>query len=129
MNVPFPGGWGYRFGALGGWLLFLVCIVVTLIARRAGWPQALVIVLALAPAAIASLQFYAAYRLVAGQDEFVRGLFAKRMFVAAALTIIIAVTWSGLELLGAPHLPAWLLYPLIWGLFGVLTPLIQRSKA
>ena len=129
MDVPFPGGWGYRFGALGGWLLFLVCIVVALIARRSGWPQASLIALALAPAAIAGLQFYTAYRLVCRQDEFVRGLFARRMFVAAAMTIIVAVTWSGLEQIGAPHLPAWLLYPLIWGLFGLVTPLIQRSRA
>ncbi len=127
MNVPFPGGWRYSLGALRGWLLFLICIVAALAARQLAWPQPVLVALALAPAVIAGLQFYTAFRLVTREDEFVRGLFARRMLAAAALTIVAAVMWSGLEQVGAPHLPAWLLYPLSWGLFGLLTPFIQKS--
>jgi hypothetical protein len=127
MNVPFPGGWRYALGATGGWLLFLALLVAVPVAREQSWPRALVALLALAPTVIAALQFYVAYRVVAAQDEFVRGLFAKRMLVAGALVILVATAWSGAELLGASHLPAWLLYPLFWGLFGAVTPLIKGS--
>lgn len=128
MNVPFPGGRNYVFGAVGGWLLFLTALVMASTGRQLGWPTPVVIVLAVAPTVIAAAQFYTAYRLVAAQDEFVRALLAKRMLIAAALTIVFAIAWSGAELMGAPHLPAWLLYPLTWGLFGVVTPLVGRSN-
>ena len=128
MNVPFPGGKGYVFGAVGGWLLFLAMMWTALVGRLNGWPGPLVALAAAAPAVIAAAQFFVAYRLVARQDEFVRGLFAKRMLIAAALTIVLAIAWSGAELMGAPHLRAWLLYPLIWGLFGALTPLVRGSR-
>ncbi len=129
MNVPFPGGKGYVFGAVGAWLLFLTAVVMTAVGRQRGWPEPLVALVAAAPTVIAAIQFVIAYRLVARQDEFVRSLFAKRMLIAAAMTIVLAIAWSSAELMGAPHLPAWLLYPLIWGLFGALTPLIRGSRA
>lgn len=128
MNVPFPGGKSYAFGAVGGWLLFLTTLVMVVMGRQRGWPTPLVAGLAVAPPVIVAAQFYTAYRLLAAQDEFVRALFAKRMLIAAALTIMFATAWSGAELIGAPHLPAWLLYPLLWGLFGVLTPLVRGSN-
>ncbi len=128
MNPPWPGGWRYALGATGGWLLFLAALVGVLHGRTAGWPRAALVGLALIPAVIAAAQFYTAYRLVAAQDEFVRGLFAKRMLAAGALAVLFATAWSGAELVGAPHLPTWLLYPLVWGLFGLVTPVIKGSK-
>jgi hypothetical protein len=129
MDVPFPGGKGYVFGAVGGWLLFLTTMVFAAMGRQRGWPAPLVDIAAAAPAVIAAAQFFTAYRLVGRQDEFVRSLFAKRMLIAAALTVVLATAWSSAELMGAPHLPAWLLYPLIWGLFGALTPLVRGTRA
>jgi hypothetical protein len=126
-DVPFPGGWRYSLGALAGWLLFLVLVVAAIWGRAQGWPVPALVVLAVGPAIITGLQFHIAWRLVDRQDEYVRGLFARRMLVAGAASIVIAVGWSGLEAVGAPHLPAWLLYPLIWGLFGVVAPLMSRT--
>ena len=128
MNPPWPGGWRYALGATGGWLLFLLAVVGVLYGRDTHWPHAALAALALAPAVVVAAQFYTAYRLVAAQDEFVRGLFAKRMLTAGALAVLIATGWSGAELVGAPHAPAWLLYPLVWGLFGLVTPLIRGSN-
>ena len=128
MNPPWPGGWRYTLGAIGAWLLFLAALVGVVYGREAGWPQGLLGALACLPAVIALAQFVVAYRLVAKEDEFVRGLFAKRMLTAGALVIVLAIAWSGAEMMGAPHLGAWLIYPLFWGLFGLVTPFVKGSN-
>ena len=128
MNPPWPGGWRYWLGAAVSWGLFLACVYAVEVGRRAGWPAAALLALALAPAANVALQFYAAYRLIAAQDEYVRALTAKRMIVAAGASITLATAWSVSERIGAPHLPAWLIYPLFWGLFGVVTPLVRETN-
>jgi len=129
MNPPWPGGWRYAVGATGGWLLFLVAIFGVSYGRAYGWPPNVLVVMALAPAAIAAIQYVVAWRLVSAQDEFVRALFAKRMLAAGALGLVLAIGWSGGEMVGFPHLPAWLLYPLVWGLFGVVTPFIHGTRS
>ena len=123
--------WGvlFFFGATGGWILFLACVYALVIGRREGWPPAAMIALSLVPAITVALQFLAAYRRIAAQDEFVRALTAKRMIFAAAVSFTIVTAWSVGELAGLPHLPAWLVYPLFWGMLGLATPLIQRSQA
>ncbi len=74
-------------------------------------------------------QFAAAYRLVAAQDEFVRGITAKRVIAAAGLTIAVAVVWGLSEqFLGARDLPMWVIYPLFWGAFGIVTPFIRDTR-
>jgi hypothetical protein len=127
MNPPWPGGWRYALGATGGYLLFLIALIALVIGRNAGWPPWRLGVIALVPPLIVAGQFYGAYRRVAAEDEFVRALFAKRMLASAAITIIAETAWSGAELAGAPHVPGWLLYPMIWGVFGLLTPMIKGS--
>jgi hypothetical protein len=97
--------------------------------KAAGWPPAALMALAAIPAATVARQFWAAYRLIAAQDEFVRALTVKRMVVAAGLSITLATAWSVMELTGVPHLPAWLIYPLFWGLYGMVTPLIRDARA
>jgi hypothetical protein len=85
--------------------------------------------LALVPPATVAAQFAAAWRLIAGQDEWVRALTAKRMIAAAGLTVTLAVGWSmAEEYVGLPHAPAWLLYPFFWGAFGFVTPFIRDSR-
>ncbi|RAK51569.1 hypothetical protein [Phenylobacterium deserti] len=125
--VPFPGGWRYVAGAVIGWLAFLGLIALAVFGRSQGWPAPVLVLIALGPAAIAARQFRLAWRLVRDEDEFVRGLLARRMLAAASGAIVLAIAWSGLEMVGAPHLPAWLLYPLVWGLFGMVTPLISGT--
>ena len=129
MNPPWPGGWRYSVAAGVSWLVFLATIVGLAYGSRAGWASGGLAALAAVPGLIVAGQFYVAYRAVAKEDEFVRALFAKRMLVAMATAIVLATAWSAAEMIGAPHLPAWLLYPLAWGLFGALTPLIRGSKA
>jgi hypothetical protein len=118
-----------RFGAIGGWALFLASVVAVAFGKSAGWPMAFLLALSLAPALTVVLQFWSAYRLIAAQDEFVRALTVKRMVAAAGLSIALTTAWSVMELTGARHLPAWLIYPLFWGMFGLVTPLIRDTRA
>jgi hypothetical protein len=75
-------------------------------------------------------QFFAAYRLVAEQDEFIRGITAKRGIAAAGVTITVAVLWGLMEqFLGVPEVPMWVVYPFFWGAFGIVTPFIRSSHA
>jgi hypothetical protein len=129
MNPSWPANWRYVFGAIGAWALFLASVLGVAIGKDAGWPPAALTVLAVVPAITVALQFRAAYRLISAQDEFVRALTVKRMVVAAGASITLATAWSVMELAGLPHLPAWLIYPLFWGLFGVVTPMIRDARA
>ena len=76
-----------------------------------------------------AIQFIAAYRLIARQDEYVRALTAKRIIAGTGLTITAAVLYGlAQQFLGAPSMPMWILYPLFWGLFGVVTPFVQDTR-
>jgi hypothetical protein len=129
MNPSWPASSSYVFGAIGAWALFLASVVAVAFGRNAGWPAAVLLILGIVPAITVALQFWSAYRLISAQDEFVRALTVKRMVVAAGLSITLATAWSVLELAGLPHLPAWLIYPLFWGVFGLVTPVIRDTRA
>ena len=126
-NFGWPGGWKYPVGAVLLWMIFLSALVALQIGLQQNWPSSALWALALVPATTVAVQFVAAYRLITGQDEFVRAVTAKRMIIAAGLAITIATAWSVAESVGLPHLPAWLVYPLLWGLLGVVTPFVRGS--
>jgi hypothetical protein len=129
MNPPFPANWRYILAALAGWLLFLACVFGVEAGRAYGWPWAVVLVLAILPALIVVAQFLAAWRAVAAEDEFVRAIVTKQMLFATGAVIALVVGWSLTgDLLGLPRLPGWLIYPLFWGLFGVVSPFVKESR-
>src|SRR5690349_18710150 len=111
------------------WVMFIAAVaLLTRGQRDIGLTDGLTAAIILFVAATVAAQFYAAYRLVAVQDEFVRGLTAKRGIAAAGVTITAAVLWGlAQQFLPVPQLPMWLVYPLFWGAFGMVTPLIRSS--
>lgn len=85
--------------------------------------------LALAVVAPVVGQLWATLKLLEESDEFVRGLMGRRMILASGLAIAAASTWGFMESYAdAPHLPAWLIYPLFWGFFGVVTPFVRSTR-
>jgi len=61
-------------------------------------------------------------------DEFVRTLAAKRFVVASGLTIAIASMWGFMEIYAsATHVPAAMVYPLLWAAFALVSLFIRTS--
>ena len=93
-----------------------------------GTPAAWVLAAAVSAPVIG--QIWATLALMRESDEFVRAVTAKQFIVAAGLAMAAATFWGfGETFAGAPHLPAWLIYPLFWGAFGVVSPFIRDSNA
>jgi len=108
------------------WLIFLAAIFGVTWGKYNGWPDSALWALALVPAATVLIQTFMAYNLISKQDEFVRALIAKRMLAATGATITVVVAYGPFQqLLNAPEVPAWVVYPLFWGLFGMLSGVIR----
>jgi hypothetical protein len=89
----------------------------------AGW------LLAAAAAAPVIGQIWATLSLMNDSDEFVREVTARQFIAAAGMAMAIAALWGfGEEFAGAPHLSAWLVYPLFWGCFGLVAPFIRSTR-
>ncbi len=86
-------------------------------------------VLAAAVSAPVIGQIWATLSLMRESDEFVRAVTAKQFIVAAGLAMALATFWGfGETFAGAPHIPAWLIYPLFWAAFGVVSAFIRDSN-
>ena len=87
------------------------------------------LVLGLLVAAPVAGQLWATLALMADSDEFVRALTAKRFIVASGLSMALFSGWGFMESYGdALHAPGWIIYPLFWGLFGLVSPFIKSTR-
>lgn len=85
--------------------------------------------LALAVSAPVVGQIWATLALMRESDEFVRAVVAKQFILAAGAAMALASVWGfGESYAAAPHLPAWMIYPLFWGCFGVIAPFVKSSN-
>ncbi|MBL0968922.1 MAG: hypothetical protein IBJ02_07410 [Brevundimonas sp.] len=108
----------------------LVCVAMMttdafddIIGKPAGW------VLAAAISAPIIGQIWATLSLMRESDEFVRAVTAKQFIVAAGLALALATFWGFAETFAAaPHIPSWLIYPVFWACFGVISPFIKGSN-
>ena len=86
------------------------------------------VVLGLCVAAPIAGQLWATLALMNESDEFVRALTAKRFIIASGLSMALFSGWGFAESYGgAWHAPGWLIYPLFWGLFGLVSPFVKSS--
>lgn len=93
------------------------------VGRPAGWA------LAVAVAAPVAGQVWATLRLMAGCDEYARALIARGFILAAGATLSLWTAWGfGETYAAAAHAPGWLIYPCFMALFGLMTPLMRRSR-
>ncbi len=92
-----------------------------------GMPTAWLLALAVSAPVIG--QIWATLSLMNEADEFVRALTAKQFIAASGLVMAIATVWGfGETFADAPHVSAWLIYPLFWGCFGLVAPFIRSSR-
>ncbi|MBI1684713.1 hypothetical protein [Caulobacter hibisci] len=74
-------------------------------------------------------QIWATLALMSESDEFVRALVARQFIVAAGVAMALFSVWGfGESYAHAPHAPGWLIYPLFWGAFGVVSPFIRSTR-
>lgn len=113
------------------WLAFIAAVAfLTWGSREGDLSEAAIWAVVFLAAASVGAQFLAAYRLVAQQDEFIRGITVKRGIAAAGVTITLAVLWGlAQQFLPVQPVPMWVVYPLFWGMFGLVTPFIRSSRA
>jgi hypothetical protein len=131
MDVPWPPSRTYVIWSSLNWIGFITAVaLLTWGTARSALPDYVLWALVLFVAGTVAGQFVAAYRLVVAQDEFVRGITAKRGIAAAGVTVTVAVLWGlAQQFLGVPVVPMWVVYPFFWGAFGMVTPFISDSHA
>lgn len=126
-----PAGRRYALRTLGfmtSYVAICVAMMTTdlfdgVIGGALGW------VLAAAISAPVIGQIWATLALMRESDEFVRMVTAKQFIIAAGVAMAVATFWGfGETFAGAPHLPAWLIYPLFWAAFGVISPFVRSSN-
>ncbi|HEX8644017.1 MAG TPA: hypothetical protein VF702_08915 [Allosphingosinicella sp.] len=129
MDVAWPRSRTYVIWSSLNWVGFLAAVAfLTLAGDRL--PDYVQWAIVLVVAGTVAGQFVAAYRLVAEQDEFIRGITAKRGIAAAGVTITAAAFWGlAQQFLAVPDVPMWVIYPFFWGAFGIVTPFIRDSHA
>lgn len=58
-------------------------------------------------------------------DEYVRGMLTKRFIYATGMTLFICTAYGFLESnAGLPHFSLYLVYPLFWGMFGLISAIL-----
>lgn len=84
--------------------------------------------LALAVAAPVIGQIWATLSLLRDSDEFVRAMLTKVFVIATGLTLAVCTVWGfGESYANAPHIPAWMAYPIFWACFGLISPFVRTS--
>jgi hypothetical protein len=128
LNPSWPWNKGYAISAIGLWLVFLAAIFLAQWGLHERWPTWALLLISTIPAITVAVTCRLAWRLIAVQDEFLRALTLKRMIVAAGTTITLVTLCSVAETTHLlPNFPAWVIWPLFWGLFGAVTPLIRTT--
>ena len=85
--------------------------------------------LALTVSAPVAGQIWATLSLMKESDEFVRSLTAKQFILAAGIAMALFSAWGfGESYADAPHAPGWLIYPLFWGIYGLVSPFVKTSR-
>ncbi|MCC7267336.1 MAG: hypothetical protein IT546_08350 [Caulobacteraceae bacterium] len=84
---------------------------------------------ALAVAAPVAGQIWATLALMEESDEFVRALTARRFILASGLGMALFSAWGFAEsYAAAPHAPGWLIFPLFWLAYGVVSPFVRSTR-
>jgi hypothetical protein len=114
--------------SMGAYVALIV--VISWFPGLEGAPRWLVIAAALAPGLAITAQLWAVLRYLRESDEYFRALLAKRFIAAALLAFSAATIYGFLEsFAAAPHVPMWMVYPMFWAAFGLVSPFLRTTAA
>lgn len=89
----------------------------------------LVYVVAASPAVPIAGMMWAVLRLMQRSDEFVRAVLVKRFVISTGVTFVLCAVWGFLESFAkVPHAQLWLVFPIFWAVFGVVSPFVRTSR-
>lgn len=85
--------------------------------------------LGLVVAAPVAGQIWATLALMHDADEYVRALTAKRFILASGGAMAIFSAWGFVEEYArAPHVSGFMIYPLFWLCFAIVSPFVRTSR-
>jgi putative oxidoreductase len=129
-NLPTPAGRRYVIRTtafMTGYMAINIGAIFGAFDDIQGKPAAWL--LALAVSAPVAGQLWATLAMMRDSDEYIRGIFAKQFILAAGLAMAIATAWGfGESFAGAPHVPAWISYPLFWAMFGLVAMVVRYER-
>ena len=74
-------------------------------------------------------QIWATLVMIRDSDEFIGSFLARQFILASGLSMAIFCVWGfGESYAEAPHLPGWMIYPLFWLSFAIVSPFARRIK-
>lgn len=86
-------------------------------------------VLGAAVAAPIAGHVWATFALIREGDEFARAVSAKRFILAWGFCMVLFSGWGFVEsYAGVAHAPGWLVYPIFWAAFGLVSPFVRSSR-
>jgi hypothetical protein len=130
MKLGWPNSSRYTLFSVGLWLVFLVALLAIEFALARDWTAQVRFGLACVPFITVVLQFRLSWATLMAQDEIVRGVHAERFLIAVATTLFVAIAYSTMpRAIGAPELPIWIIYPLFWGVLGIVATLRDRAAS
>jgi hypothetical protein len=129
-NLPTPAGRRYVIRTtafMTGYMAVNIAAIFGAFDEIHGKPAAWL--LALTVSAPVAGQLWATLAMMRDSDEYIRGIFAKQFILAAGLAMAIATAWGfGESFADAPHVPAWIIYPLFWGMFGLVSVIVRYER-
>jgi len=85
--------------------------------------------LGLVVAAPVAGQIWATLALMHDADEYVRALTAKRFILAAGGAMALFSAWGFVEEYArAPHVGGYMVYPLFWACYGLVSPFVRTTR-
>ncbi len=119
----------YLIGMAIWMVLYAALLTLSLVVIRNTVPQGLwLYALAVSPAVPIGGTIWQVLRYMERADEYVRAVQTRRFVLATGVTLFACTAWGFLESnAGLPHVDLYLVYPLFWGLFGVISGFVRQA--
>lgn len=112
---------------MGGYAAIMVAVVFGAFDDIQGTPAAWGLALTVTAPIVG--QIWTTLAMMRESDEFVRAVMAKQFILAAGAAMALFTGWGFAESFAdAPHAEGWLIYPLFWGLLGLIAPFVKSSN-